>query len=150
MLYCKHTWTETYGEVQFEWEFSNYFLLSQTELTRSFKSHCFAFGETSWILRLEKSIFHNVWLHIENVGYRKEYDVEYEFGLKKKDGSVEPFRADKDDFDLNVLYAIYPIARVDLLKQHHDLAPRNGMTITCTLRWGTAHCVNQPLLHQSK
>lgn len=134
---CQHSSKTLYEETQFEWQLLNFFLLSETEINRSFKSEYFLFGKSWWILKMQQRNSESTWLHIANVGKHCENDVEYEVGMKKTDGSVEQLRTGRSDFEVAAPQAIYRISREELLKKTHDLAPLNGLTITCTLRRGT-------------
>ena len=152
MSYFKRTRKikSTFEEIQFEWEIANFFAKTEADYDVVYESPVFTFADTPWILRLSLSARTKRWTLC--MRYDEGADImlmEFEFGFRKVDGSMEQFCMACDCFELHQRYFIRDWKNSEFLQRKHELALTGGLAITCTLKQGIPRSNWPPVLQES-
>lgn len=133
--------------IQFEWKIADFFKLTEDGKYLDYASPTFSVADASlclklwpnWNVRIE---FVRLYLRSHK---KRKHTIEYYFGLKKIDGSMEHLLSgileghelcsdDNGNF----------IAKTELLKRKSELVPGNVLTIICTLKLKTVNSQSVP------
>lgn len=138
---------------QIEWRIGDFFAVTEEEKCYRYDSPTFSIANILWHLRLlpnlgEKTESIDLYL-CSNV--KREYSVEYYFGLKRYDDEVEQLASGilKGNEAHNVWGHF--IKKTELLQWKSVLVPCSVLTITCTLKFMTevSHSTQQTVLHET-
>lgn len=129
---------------QIEWSIPDFFLVAENRQCFYLSSPKFPIASTLWHLKFypyggqlflkPEDCFRNSSSYLEHGAYR-EYALEYDFGLKKCDGTFERFASGivKKGEDQNYNNCIF-ITKAELLERESELVNGNVLTIICTMK----------------
>lgn len=117
---------------QIQWEISDIF--SHCKNGKHFESTPFTVAGIPWHFRMQPNWKNSVALCLESPLDDREYSIEYYIGLKKRDGYVEQFISGIMETDDDVFLVTPLIKNKELLLRKTELAPRNILTVVCTMK----------------
>lgn len=126
----------SYEIKHFKWTILDFFTIVQDKTCKYYDCPNFPFADTSWHLRLYPN-WNNSYEFTELELYKqmkREYLVEYNFGFKKCDGSIEYLlsgilKGNKMSNDV-----VKFVKKSELLLRQPELVPGNVLTIVGTLK----------------
>lgn len=138
---------EKYEETRVEWKIAHFFSVIEDK-SLCYESLAFPFAGDSWYLQMN---FDNEYIILNLCNDNpREYSVEFNFGIRKLDGTVEDWLG-KGIMEGNQMYDEdhFEFLRLSELQQRKSkLVPSDVLTVTCTVKRETTESDQQNTSHK--